>query len=249
MPPTAPTVTKPGTRSPVKTAEVSQNVKKTKQSAPASVNKKDKTDSKAISGESSSKDTQALVKANLLAFSGLLASLIANVCLVWYASSAKVEVIAVTETGQVINPVPLNRAFVTEPRVLSFVAECLRDSFSHDFENYRMTLNRAMPCYTSEGGKEFNKAIDPTLLEIRNKRLVSSITTEPPALVRGPMLMNGRVAWEVETVMTIYYQGARERYPTQRRAARVLVVRVPIEENPRGIAIHAIQLEPAPPRQ
>src|SRR5690606_2113263 len=208
------------------------------QKAAQDVNNVSKSDAIAVIDPSNVEQVnKRLVRANMVTLGALLMSTIANVCLAWYATSAKVEVIGVTETGAVINPVPLAQAFVTEPRVLSFVDECLRESFSHDFENYRRTMNSAMSCYTSLGGKEFNKAIDATLLEIRNKRLVASVTTEPPTLVRGPMLIGGRATWEVQAVITIFYQGARERYPSQTRMATVTVVRVPLEENPRGISI------------
>src|SRR5690606_5137968 len=139
-----------------------------KQKAPQDVNNVSKSDAIAVIDPSNVEQVnKRLVRANMVTLGALLMSTIANVCLAWYATSAKVEVIGVTETGAVINPVPLAQAFVTEPRVLSFVDECLRESFSHDFENYRRTMNSAMSCYTSLGGKEFNKAIDATLLEIR----------------------------------------------------------------------------------
>lgn len=185
-----------------------------------------------------------LVKANLLALGTLFFLSIAVACLALYAIKGKVEVIATTEDGRIIKSVPLPVAFVTEPRVLSFADECLRDSFSHDFENYRRTMNYAKGCYTSEGGKAFDKAIEPTLLDIRQKRLVLSVTTEPPTIVRGPMLVAGRATWEVQSVLTLYYQGTRERFPAQQRLATMTIVRVPLEENLRAVSIDAIQLRP-----
>lgn len=184
------------------------------------------------------------IRTNLLLLSVLLAIAISDAVLIWYVLTGKVEVIATTEAGAIIKPVPLQQAFVTEPRVLGFVDECLRDSFSHDFENYRRTMNSALACYTSAGGKEFTKAIESTLLDIRNKRVVLTVTTEPPTLQRGPLLIQGRATWEVSAVITLYYQGTRERYPAQQRRATVTVVRVPLEENLRGISINAIQLAP-----
>src|SRR5690554_4453426 len=66
---------------------------------------------------------------------------LANVGLVVNALIPKTYIIAATEDGKLIRPVPLPQAFVTESRVLGFVDECLRASFSHDFENYRRTFN------------------------------------------------------------------------------------------------------------
>ena len=185
-----------------------------------------------------------LLGANFLMLGVLMFLAIANCFLVFYAVSRKVEVIAVTESGQIARPAPINQAYVTEPRVLAFVDECLRASFSHDFENYRRTFNQALPCYTSSGGKELAKSIDPLLQDLRNRRMVMSVTNETPAIIKGPRLVNGIVAWDVQAVVTMYFQGTRERFPTQQRLATVSVVRVPVEEEPRGIAINAIQLAP-----
>jgi len=188
-----------------------------------------------------------IVQANLLMIAVVFLLTVINVGLVVYAQTRKIEVIATTESGALVRPVPLPQAFVTVPRVLGFVEECLRDSFSHDFENYRRTMTLALSCYSTVGSKEFARVMDPNLQEIRSKRVVLSVTTMPPALLRGPMLINGRATWEVNSVITLHYQGTRERYPSQSRNVVVTVVRVPIEENPRGIAINAIQLSPYAP--
>lgn len=189
-------------------------------------------------------ESARMVRANMILIASLIIMAISNVGLVWYAISTKVEVIATSESGSIINPIPLSEAFVTEPRVLSFADECMRASFSHDFENYRRTMNAAIPCYTSSGAKELTRAIDPLLTEIKNKRVVMSITTEPAVIVRGPMMVGGRATWEVQLVMSMFFSGTKERYPTQMRIANITVVRVPIEEDPRGVAIHTIQLAP-----
>jgi len=188
-----------------------------------------------------------MMRANLLLIAATVVMAISTMCLTWYALHEKVEVIAITESGAVINPVPLNAAFVTDTRVLSFSDECLRSSFSHDFENYRRTINAALPCYTAAGAKEFTAAIDPLLQDIKSKRVVMSITTEPAVIVRGPMMIGARVTWEAQIVMTMFFSGTKERYAPQQRIANISIVRVPIEEDARGIGINAIQLAPYAP--
>ena len=71
-----------------------------------------------------------------------------------------------------------------------------------------------------------------------------SVSNETPTIVRGPRLVGGVATWDVQVVMTMYFSGTRERFPSQQRLASVSVVRVPIEEDPRGIGINAIQLSP-----
>ena len=224
---------------------------KSKPTKPSEVNdRRSKAPVKTIAKERSSTTEQTDHEVRkMLSLSSIMLGLviflaISNLVLAWYAVGRKVEVIAVTESGNLTHPIPVDQAFVTESRVLSFVDECLRSSFSHDFEIFRKTFNQALPCYTSGGGKELTKAIDPLLQDIKTRRLVMSVSNETPTIVRGPRLVGGVATWDVQVVMTMYFSGTRERFPSQQRLASVSVVRVPIEEDPRGIGINAIQLSP-----
>jgi len=45
----------------------------------------------------------------------------------------------------------------------------------------------------------------------------------------------------------MFFSGTKERYAPQQRIANISIVRVPIEEDARGIGINAIQLAPYAP--
>ncbi|WP_454744097.1 DotI/IcmL family type IV secretion protein [Cupriavidus necator] len=156
----------------------------------------------------------------------------------------RIDVVAISDTGAVIKTVPLDQAFVTETRMLSNVDECVRRSFSHDFVNYRRTFNDAMPCYTEPGGKAYATAIDPFFKDLRERRLVMASVTEPATVARGPYLAGGRVTWDVQAPVTLYYNGQSGSFAPLQRLATVRVVRVPLEENTRGVAIDSMQLAP-----
>lgn len=189
-------------------------------------------------------DESGLVRANLFLFGAIFLLATSNVLSVWYGMKSKTEVIAITESGAIMRPVPLPEAFVTDSRVLSFVESCIRDSFSHDFENFRRSINNAKNCYTSEGATSFITAFEPSLKEIQGRRLVMSASTETPVVVNGPYLSHGRATWEVQSVITLYFQGTKERFPPQKRVATIKVVRVPLEEKYSGIGVDSIQLAP-----
>ncbi|WP_432263541.1 DotI/IcmL family type IV secretion protein [Cupriavidus sp. TMH.W2] len=158
--------------------------------------------------------------------------------------NGRTDVVAISETGAVIKTAPLDEAFVTEPRMLSTVDECIRRSFSHDFVNYRRTFNDALPCYTESGGKAFATAIDTYLKDLRERRLVMATTTEPAAVARGPYRSDGRVTWDVQVPVTLYYNGQSGSFTPLQRLATLRVVRVPLEENTRAVAIDSMQLSP-----
>lgn len=189
-----------------------------------------------------------LIAANLLVLCLVVLLVCSDLFLLWYVEAKKVNVIAVTESGKIQNPVPLNNPLVTQARVVSFSDTCIRQAFSHDFEHYRSTMQAASACFTDSGYKSFLTAFDPLLQTIRTKRIVMSVTTEPPSIVNGPYLLGGRVTWDVQAVVTLLYQGTTERYPSQQRLATLQIVREPIESDPRGIAIDSIQLAPYSPR-
>lgn len=158
--------------------------------------------------------------------------------------NGRTDVVAISETGAVIKTAPLDEAFVTEPRMLSTVDECIRRSFSHDFVNYRRTFNDALPCYTESGGKAFATAIDTYLKDLRERRLVMTTTTEPATVARGPYMSDGRVTWDVQVPVTLYYNGQSGSFTPLQRLATLRVVRVPLEENTRAVAIDSMQLSP-----
>ena len=159
-------------------------------------------------------------------------------------ANKRIVPIAITESGQVVKPLPLTEAFVTDFRVLNFADEALKASFSHDFLNYRTTFNAALNYYTQAGGKMLKSAIDPLFENIRKNRLVMLITPSTPVLAREPFLYYGRVAWDVEVVVDIKYHGQGQNFPTQTQLATLRIVRIPLDENPRGIAVHSVQFQP-----
>jgi len=193
-------------------------------------------------------EVRRLLGANILVLIILVLLITSTASLAWYAAAKKVNVIAISQSGEIRNPIPLNQAFVNAPRVISFASSALQAAFSHDFANYRSTVSRAKGFFTEEGSKSFQSAIDPLLEKIRQQRLVMSITFEPPVIMRGPYLYGGRVMWDVQSVITLFFQGTQSQYPVQKRLATMTVVRVPLDQTPRGVAIDSIQIAPYTPR-
>jgi len=87
-------------------------------------------------------------------------------------------------TGRVIPLVPLDQPYVTDSRVIGFVDECIRRSFGHDYENFRMTINDAKECYTPTGASEFEEAISSLIRDVINMNLVMSASLETTVVVR-----------------------------------------------------------------
>ncbi|WP_371436278.1 DotI/IcmL family type IV secretion protein [Polaromonas sp.] len=172
-----------------------------------------------------------------------LVQTIAMVSLTAFVWKKKTESFAVSETGRVVPLVPLDKPYVNDSRVSGFAEECLRSSFSHDYENYRLTMNAAKNCYTSAGAKAFEAAMDPMLDDIKNKRVVMSSSMEPTVVVKS-YILSGAVHWETQTPMTLYRRGTREQLTPIRFLVTTVVERVPLDENVRGISVRSINLKP-----
>lgn len=187
-----------------------------------------------------------LLGTNILLVGALCVSCVVIATLAWRLLSSPVSVIAVTDSGQIIRPQPLAKAFVTDSRVLSFSTEAIRASFSHDFVNYRDTFAQARSnYYTTEGGQSFAKAIDPILNDLRERRLVMSVAPlKAPSLVRGPYLLGGRAVWEIQAPISLFLEGTQSRFAPQERLATLKIVRVDLSESPTGIGVDSIQLAP-----
>ena len=83
--------------------------------------------------------------------------------------SKKVEAYGLMDNGQAIPLVPLTEEFQTESRVNAFAAECLRQSFEHDFEHYRRSVQEATSCFTGSGVDSYISQITPLTKFIATK--------------------------------------------------------------------------------
>lgn len=182
--------------------------------------------------------------ASICALAALI-STVAGIAGIVSALNKKPQVVAVSDSGRIIPLVPLNKPFVTQSRVISFAEECTRRAFAHDFVNYRATLTNAASCFTSEGGDMFTGAMEPLIKDLIQRRMIMTASVDPPVIVQGPAEVRGRVVWIVQAKMQLFREGSKERITPQGFVVEMEVVRVELEENPRGISIRAFNVRPA----
>jgi intracellular multiplication protein IcmL len=194
---------------------------------------------------SSPEQMSRLLRITLIIAVAVIISSLTSCIGVYLAFTKKPIAIAATDQGRVIPIVPLDKPYVTDSRVIAFSEECSRRAFSHDFVNFRLSLNEASRCFTSAGSRMFLGAMDPMLKELIEKRMIMSASVEPPVVVRGPSIVKGRVTWSVQAKMQLFREGQRERITPQSYVLDMSVVRVDLEENVRGIAIEEFVVRPA----
>lgn len=177
-------------------------------------------------------------------------SVIANVILtgaVIFLTSAwlskKTEGYAMSDSGQVIRMIPLADEFLTESRVNAFTSECMRKAFEHDFEHFRSSTQAATACFTGSGVDSYISQITPLTDAISRRRMVMSISVDPPVVVRKGA-RGGVYEWEVQTNVSIFMIGLNERIPPANYTATVGLRRISLAENVRGVGMTYINLKP-----
>lgn len=205
------------------------------------------TTSTSTNGDSKEPISQKLIAASVILAATLFIMSITTFLMFWRVMTKKTEVIAATDSAQIVRSAALTDPFVTESKVLSFADECMRTTFSHDFVNFRRTTNEALKCYTTDGANAMGSALQPILDDLKTRRLVMSSSPDTPVLYNGPYILDGRTTWEVRVPVKLMFQGQGNRFPPLEKLAMIQIVRVPLEENARAISMNSIQLKPYNP--
>ncbi|TAL65708.1 MAG: hypothetical protein EPN79_11040 [Burkholderiaceae bacterium] len=154
------------------------------------------------------------------------------------------EVIAVTDDGRVVPVIPLDTPYVSDARVLGYVDECARKIFNHDFVHWRTTLQESKTCFTQRGGDAVEQALAPWISDIVARELTMSVSIADTPVIVKRGIFDGSFAWRVQAPISLFRRGTRVSDVPRPFMLEVVVRRVSLDENPRGIAIDSLQLVP-----
>lgn len=184
-----------------------------------------------------------LVRTNVILSIAVACLTIGMIATAVMAANKRPLTFGVSDTGRIIPLVPLDQPYLGDPRIVSFAQECVGQAFSHDFRNYRRTVAEAKDCFTSSGARGFDAAIEPLLADIKERRMVMSVSTEPAAIVNTAK-PKGVFTWVVQTRVTIYRDGSKERMAPATYVVDLVLERIPLEESVRGVGIAQINVRP-----
>jgi intracellular multiplication protein IcmL len=154
------------------------------------------------------------------------------------------EVIAATNEGRVIPVIPLDKPYVSDARVLGYVDECARMVFSHDFLHWRTTLQGSKTCFTAKGGDAVEEALAPWVKDIVDRELTMSVSLSDTPVIAKRGEFDGKFAWRVQAPISLFRRGTKVSDMPRPFILHVVVRRVGLDQNPRGIAIDSLQLVP-----
>jgi len=145
---------------------------------------------------------------------------------------------ATTEDGRLIPMVSLTQPNLSNPALMSWVAQAATETMTFGFADYRRRLQESSRNFTRKGWESFTSALQAG-------RIIESIEANAQVITAAPRgapvlqqegEVNGQYQWVVQIPMVLSYQaGSKTR--TDNWIVTLVVVRVPRLESPNGVGI------------
>ena len=145
---------------------------------------------------------------------------------------------ATTEDGRLIPMVSLSQPNLSNPALMSWVAQAATETMTFGFSDYRRRLQESSRNFTRRGWESFTSALQSArIIESieANSQVISAAPRGAPIL-QSQGVVNGQYQWIVQIPMVLSYQsGSKQR--TNNLLVTLVVVRVPRLESPNGVGI------------
>jgi intracellular multiplication protein IcmL len=146
---------------------------------------------------------------------------------------------AASADGRLINWHPLSDPAVPENYVTQWAANAVQQSFSFDFMHWRHQLQKASSNFTDYGWKTFMAALQKSnnLTTLTQLKMVSDVTLTGAPKILQEEVINGRYAWKIQMPILVTFTNAGRTIPMPMDIT-LIVMRVPVQDNPNRIAIN-----------
>ncbi len=126
--------------------------------------------------------------------------------------------------------------------VESWAVDAVQKIYTFDFLKAEEQLTAAQPFFTAEGWDSFTRALEasPLMKTVEENKLAVSVTPIKPPIIEATAGTGGNeFAWRVVFPVMVSFTGDT---PTKNQymLMRVLIVRVPTTENPRGLGVQQL---------
>lgn len=154
-----------------------------------------------------------------------------------YSQKPEARFFATSSDGRIIPVQPLSQPGLSTAEVLDWTTKASIKTYSYDFVNYRASLQEVSEMFTGTGWTKFQEALTKSRMlktVIAQKLVMTAVPTGAPRIVEEGV-RNGRYMWKIQIPMLLKLQGSQN--ITQPIKVSVLVQRVSLINNPKGIAI------------
>jgi intracellular multiplication protein IcmL len=145
---------------------------------------------------------------------------------------------ATTEDGRLVPMVSLSQPNLSNPALMSWVAQAATETMTFGFNDYRRRLQESSRNFTRRGWESFTGALQGArIIESieANSQVISAAPRGAPVL-QSEGVVNGQYQWIVQIPMVLSYQsGSKTR--SDDWLVTLVLVRVPRLESPNGVGI------------
>ena len=145
---------------------------------------------------------------------------------------------ATTQDGRLIRMVPLSQPNLSNPALLSWVAQAATEVMTFGFHDYQNRLQESSRYFTQDGWASFSNSLKASRFIERieqNQQVVTAAPRSAPIVVQES-IVNGRYEWTVELPLKLTFEAGSE-IDTRNWLVTLRVVRVQQLESPNGLGI------------
>lgn len=156
-----------------------------------------------------------------------------------YLNPPQPQYFATNAQYQIIKYHPLSDPMVSNNYVLQWVSKAVRSAFSLDFMHWRSQLQSASGNFTVNGWHWFLEAYKKSdnLTSLVKLKMVADATVTGAPVIQYQGVLDDRYIWKIEMPILVSYTNMNKSIP-QPLKVTVIVVRVPVQDNPNGIEIN-----------
>ena len=149
--------------------------------------------------------------------------------------------IAATPDGRLIPLTPLDEPIMSDAALKNWTVSAVTEAFTLGHHDWRMRLSSIRENFTDSGYESFLRGLNDSLFlaRLRDNLQVASAAARGAPVITDARVMAGRVGWAIEFPIVVTFAVGRKSI-TQDLIARALVMRVPLSERVRGIAIEQL---------
>ena len=155
-----------------------------------------------------------------------------------YFHSTVYITVAATPDGRLVPLTPLDEPIMSDAALRNWTVSAVTEAFTLGHHDWRMRLGGIRESFTDEGYASFLRGLDESLFldRLRDKLQVASTVAQGAPVITQTRLVQGRIGWVIEFPILVSFS-AGSKVSNQELVAKVLVMRVPIEERLAGIGI------------
>ena len=157
-----------------------------------------------------------------------------------YTHPPQPQYFAATPDGRLITIHPLSDPVLTDQEVLQWVSVAVRRMYQLDYVHWKQQLQQIQEYFTVAGWQYYIAALrnSDNLNTIEKLQMVTSSAVTGAPTITGKTIISGRYAWKIEVPLLVMYRGQKNNNIRQTLKVTLIVLRVPVQDNPNRIAIN-----------